>query len=171
MTLRNTWLKGGRFIYRFLLDNESPQLLEEQKLHDDIIFLNATFRGAARGFGEKMLFWLRYAYQHFPNALLIAKLDDDVFVCEEKMLKKLINVYHPRLYFGIFHNVGDWQLTGVVGEFNRIDEMFVVVGRHIVGDIIKARVQHIFVLQMVLISEPYCIVMPFSCPFVFFNEL
>ena len=164
MTLRNTWLKGGRFIYRFLLDNESPQLLQEQKLHDDIVFLNATFHGAAKGFGEKMLFWLRYAYAHFPNAQLIAKLDDDVFVCEEQMLNKLTEVYDPRLYFGYFHNgsfplysryyevvpnAGNYLKYGVIDEFHRIDEMFVVVGRHLVGDLIKARVRNIFMSQIV----------------------
>ena len=148
MTLRNTWLKSGRFNYRFLLDKETPALQEEQKLHHDIVFLQSTFHGRAKGFGEKLLIWLRYAHKHFPNAKLIAKLDDDVFVCEEKMFDKLSEMCDERLYFGFFHNEGDWRKYGVIDEFHRMDEMFVVLGRRLAGDIIKAKVRNIFSSQM-----------------------
>jgi len=96
MAIRQTWGKSTRLNYRFLLDNTTPTLIEEQKTYTDILFLNSTFSDKAKGFGEKLDLWLRYAYRNFPNALLISKVDDDVYICDDFFYKKLQEDYHPR---------------------------------------------------------------------------
>ena len=112
MAQRLTWLKDAPFEYRFLLDYPTSSLLAESDLHQDILFLNATFTGIrkppsliAKGIGEKMFIWLKYAHKHFPDAKIIGKADDDVYVCESTM-GYLRETYHPRLYFGYSHVYG-----------------------------------------------------------------
>ena len=113
MAQRETWLKGVPYAeHRFLLDNATPELLEEQKLHNDIVFLNATFTGARKGLGEKLFNWFRYAVAAFPHIPLIAKGDDDVFVCEGRMLEVLKRVNHPRCYAGWSHAAKEWKKDG-----------------------------------------------------------
>ena len=56
------------------------------------------FKLWAKGFGEKLLIWLRSAYTNFPNADLYGKADDDVYVCPsmyDALVEKTVN--QPRL--------------------------------------------------------------------------
>jgi len=50
----------------------------------------------AKGFGEKLLIWLRYAYSNYPNADLYGKADDDVYVCPS-MYDTLVENNEPRI--------------------------------------------------------------------------
>ena len=102
MAQRLTWLKEAPFTYRFLLDKPTPSLVAENNLHQDIVFLNATFSGAEKGLGEKMLIWLKYAHKNFPDAKLLGKADDDVYVCDWT-ISHIQENYHPRLYYGYSH--------------------------------------------------------------------
>ena len=121
MSQRRTWLSHPRFLHRFLLDRETPELLEEQKLHRDLVFLNATFSGAMKGFGEKLLLWLRYAHREFPHVPLIAKVDDDVYVCPDEMEEQLNKANHPRCYAGFHHAAGLWKKDNIVNETRRFN--------------------------------------------------
>ena len=133
--IRETWLKSSGFPYRFLLDNETPQLLEEQKLYGDLFFMNATYSGYAQGFCEKLFLWFQYAYQTFSDVKLIAKIDDDVFVCVDKVTEYLTKIYDPRLYFGYMHNIHLHNMGSTcsdqwyIDDWIRIDEHFVALGR------------------------------------------
>ena len=117
MAQRKTWLTRVPFVeFRFLLDNPTAELLEEQNLHHDIVFLNATFTGAKSGLGEKLFNWYRYAVGMFPDIPLIAKADDDVYVCEEQMHQLLQRINHPRLYAGWSHSAKEWKKDGGLGS-------------------------------------------------------
>ena len=70
---RETWLSYGLFRYKFLLDNETPELLEEQEKYGDILFIESKYSGKAYRFGEKLYRWLKYAVEHFSDAELIVK--------------------------------------------------------------------------------------------------
>ena len=63
----------GLFRYKFLLDNETPELLEEQAKYGDILFIESKYSGKAYRFGEKLYRWLKYAVEHFSDAELIVK--------------------------------------------------------------------------------------------------
>ena len=83
---RNSWLRDNPTIaYKFLLDKPTKKLELENSRFQDLFYLNATFSGKARGFGEKMYIWFKYAHQRYPDVELIAKADDDVFLCGQKM--------------------------------------------------------------------------------------
>ena len=96
---RNSWLRSNPTIaYKFLLDKPTKKLeLENSRFHD-LFYLNATFSGKARGFGEKMYIWFKYAHQRYPDVELIAKADDDVFVCGKKM-QLLVNIQKTQINF------------------------------------------------------------------------
>ncbi|KAL3862580.1 hypothetical protein ACJMK2_008537 [Sinanodonta woodiana] len=126
--LRQTWiplLKKDLPLtveYTFVLDNPTPATLSELRTKQDIVFLNSSYSGYAVRFGEKMYKWFRYVTEHYPDATLVAKMDDDVFLCVSKMLQRLSNLKHRRLYYGWQHNK----------EYMQIDEMFVVLGMDLV---------------------------------------
>ena len=55
MAQRETWLGRVPYAeYRFLLDRETPELLQEQRLHKDIVFLNSTFTGPKKDWYRKL---------------------------------------------------------------------------------------------------------------------
>lgn len=54
--IRSTWGKYGAVDYRFLVDQPSEMILQENKTFGDIISLNANWSGKALRFGEK-LYW------------------------------------------------------------------------------------------------------------------
>ena len=127
---RSTWISylKGSFIIKFLLDRPNNQTVMEQSKYGDIIFLNSSSSGRAKQFGEKLAIWIRYAQQNWPSAGLIAKMDDDVFLCP-CILPHLRSKIHPRLYMGWKHTKASQALwNGHVNRNERMDEMFVVLG-------------------------------------------
>ena len=58
---RNSWLRDNPTIaYKFLLDKPTEKLELENSRFQDLFYLNATFSGKARGFGEKIYIWFKY---------------------------------------------------------------------------------------------------------------
>ena len=106
----------------FLLDERSPALNLEQKINRDIVFLNTSLHGWGRGFARKLHIWLNYVIANFPDAVLIGRMDDDVFACTPQIFDRIYYVKHKLLYYG--------YPTG----YNRpctidcVDEMFLIIG-------------------------------------------
>ena len=133
--MRRTWLSTGDFDYKFMFDNPTTNLTLEQNQYNDIIFLNTTFSGKAYKFGEKLLKWFKYARQHFPNAKVIVKSDDDVFLCPKQIIKSMNTIPDiQKIYYGYKH--GNPNINQVTPTF-RVDEMFVGIGIQLVDRIIK----------------------------------
>ncbi|VDI74128.1 Hypothetical predicted protein [Mytilus galloprovincialis] len=133
---RNTWLKTlnklkndlpFRITYKFLLDEATKNTLEENNIHQDILFLNITDRGRAFKFGKKLYTWIKYIHQHYPDVLLGAKLDDDAYLCVPQIFERLYNVKSNNLYYGFKHGTGKKVSISV-----RIDEYFVVFGKTLI---------------------------------------
>ncbi|CAG2254683.1 unnamed protein product [Mytilus edulis] len=133
---RNTWIKTlnklknylpFRITYKFLLDEATKNTLEENNIHQDILFLNITDRGRAFKFGKKLYTWIKYIHQHYPDVLLGAKLDDDAYLCVPQIFERLYNVKSDNLYYGLKHGTGKKVSISV-----RIDEYFVVIGKTLI---------------------------------------
>ncbi|XP_072023850.1 uncharacterized protein [Amphiura filiformis] len=131
---RSTWLSTVsilqdtlpfRIIYKFLLDQPTNDTIVENDKYNDILFLNDTHQGRAVKFGYKLYVWYKYIYETYPEALLVAKLDDDVFLCVPQLLKRLNELKSTKLYYGLAHENKKATPTGIAC----IDEMFVVVGK------------------------------------------
>ncbi|KAL3862576.1 hypothetical protein ACJMK2_008533 [Sinanodonta woodiana] len=110
--LRQTWIplliRDLPFTveYSLLLDNPTPEILSEFTTKQDIVFLNSSYSGYVVRFSEKKC----------TNGFVIkqvAKMDDDVFLCVNKMIQRLSNLKHRRLYYGWQHNK----------EYMQIDEI------------------------------------------------
>ena len=134
----------------FLLDTETPDMLQEQDTYGDLIFLNASYTGRAVRFGEKLSKWFQYAHQAFPKAAWVAKMDDDVAFCPTTTgttmapqdpttkttdMKKTATIFDfiqqqdsSTLYLGWMHNFQSFQPGNMTSLTHRIDEMFVAVG-------------------------------------------
>ena len=106
----------------FLLDGSTDELEEENKVNRDIVFLNSTFHGHG-GFAGKLHKWLRYALQNFPNAVLIGRMDDDVFTCVPQIFDRLNKLKHDLLYYGCPTGSPVFCPTQEC-----VDEMFLIVG-------------------------------------------
>ena len=109
----------------FLLDLRSPELDEEQEVHNDIVYLNTTEHGWNNNFAKKLYNWYKFAVEHFPDALLIGRMDDDVFVCTPQIFDRLNEFKNPLLYYG--YNVVQGCL----------DDMFLFVGIELARRIAK----------------------------------
>lgn len=136
-TSRLTWIKSiqGDILIKFLLDRPSPDTIHEESKYGDIIFLNSSTFGRARKFGEKLAFWLKYAYQQWPSVVFVAKMDDDVFLCPGIVSYLRLKV-HPKVYMGWKHSQTASALwEGQITRNERMDEMFVVLGSQLVGRI------------------------------------
>ena len=97
-TMRSTFLNTTKFSYRFLLDQPSDKILQENATFGDIVILNAKYSGRGVKFGEKLYNWLKYVKENFDSYTFIAKSDDDLFICEEKLIDDLkINVMQIEL--------------------------------------------------------------------------
>ena len=138
---RNTWLNTAmqsdnpfRVKYMFLIDRPTNETIEENKIYKDILYLNATFSGRAKGFGEKLYKWWKYVHENYPDALLAARVDDDAFLCVPQVFHRLYELRSSKLYYGWAHGSGD-----KIGVIRRVDEMFVVIGRDMIKRIAKRR--------------------------------
>ena len=47
----------------------------------DIVNVNASFNGYAKGYGEKLYNWYEYVAQNYPEGTIAGKTDDDFFGC------------------------------------------------------------------------------------------
>ena len=106
----------------FLLDERSPALNLELKINRDIVFLNTSLHGWGRGFARKLHIWLNYVIANFPDAVLIGRMDDDVFACTPQIFDRLYDVQHKLLYYG--------YPTGYPRQctIDCVDEMFLIIG-------------------------------------------
>ena len=108
----------------FVLDEETPELLAEQNIHRDIVFLNTSIHGWNRYFGTKLFMWMKYVVDNFPDVDLIGRMDDDVFACAPQIFDRLYHVRHDMLYYG--------YPTGTLEncpDQDCVDEMFLVIGK------------------------------------------
>ena len=80
----------------FLLDHPTPELDMEQNIHHDIVYLYTTEHGWNNNFAKKLYNWYRFAV----DALLIGRMDDDVFVCKPQIFDRLNEVKNRLLYYG-----------------------------------------------------------------------
>lgn len=140
------------FTYKFLIDRPDRQTLIEDRIFNDIVFLNSSYSGKAVRLGEKLVIWFNYAAVNFPQASLIGKVDDDVWICPKQLygyLQRLdlvnpksiatdqVRFKHPsyikNLYFGHVHNL---DKSSTPNRQTRIDEMFVLLGWNLVRNLI-----------------------------------
>ncbi|XP_072050015.1 uncharacterized protein [Amphiura filiformis] len=134
---RSTWLSTihvlqdklpFRVIYKFLIDQPTNDTIVENDKYNDILVLNTTYHGYAVKFGYKIYLWLKYVYENYPDTLLVAKLDDDVFLCVPQLLKRLNELKSTKLYYG-------WAFE----KPKRMDAMFVLVGKGLLERIAKRK--------------------------------
>ncbi|XP_069130519.1 uncharacterized protein [Argopecten irradians] len=144
---RHTWISTMqrlnselpfRIIYKFLIDIPTNDTIKENNKYNDIVFLNATHQGRAVRFGEKLYLWLRYVHKTYPDALLAGKVDDDTFLCVPQIFVRLSQLKSQRLYYGWKHSkfTNDVKIVNVK---ERIDEMFVILGKDLIERIAKRR--------------------------------
>ncbi|KAL3861620.1 hypothetical protein ACJMK2_007645 [Sinanodonta woodiana] len=120
---RQTWISEMKqdlplsVEYKFVLDRPTQETIDELDKKGDMVFLNLSSSGYAIKFGEKLYSWFKYVAEHYPETTIVAKMDDDVFLCTKEMIERLNELKHKKLYYG-------WQHKDIV----RIDEMFVVLG-------------------------------------------
>ena len=112
----------------FLLDHPTPELDMEQNIHHDIVYLNTTEHGWNNNFAKKLYNWYRFAVEQYPDALLIGRIDDDVFVCTPQIFDRLNEVKNPLLYYG-------WGW----GRHNHLDDMFLFIGTELARRITKRK--------------------------------
>ena len=107
----------------FLIDQITLELEEEHRINQDLVFLNTSVHGHGKSFARKFHSWLNYAVSNFPDAVLIGRMDDDVFACVPQIFDRLNDVKHELLYYG--------YPTGLVSQCPKqdcVDEMFLIVG-------------------------------------------
>ncbi|KAK3581372.1 hypothetical protein CHS0354_016218 [Potamilus streckersoni] len=133
---RQTWISSLRqdlpldVEYKFVLDRPTQETQAELDRERDIVYLNLSYSGYAVKFGEKLYSWFKYVAEHNHEATIVAKMDDDVFLCTKQMITRLNELKHTRLYYGWQHQ------QGIV----RIDEMFVVLGIDLVMRISQRKI-------------------------------
>lgn len=132
--IRKTWASISPFKVNFLLDMETPQLIEENVINNDIIFINSSFSGRAVKFGDKLIRWYQYVFRTYPNIKWVGKCDDDVVVNTEKMNDITIRNYSPLLYMGWKHGTCDKP-----SQTCRIDEMIVIIGSELLNRLVKRK--------------------------------
>ena len=84
----------------FVLDSATPALMTEQKANNDMVFLNITEGGWNHLFTLKLYLWYKYAVHHYPDLLLVGRMDDDLFLCIPQALDRLASIKHKNLYYG-----------------------------------------------------------------------
>ncbi|XP_060064400.1 uncharacterized protein LOC132544768 [Ylistrum balloti] len=140
---RSTWLSTVNMLqnqlpftitYKFLIDRPTNETIIEQKVYNDIVFLNVTSQGRAVRFGEKLYVWFKYIYENYPDVLLGAKVDDDVFLCVPQVFTRIDQLKSTKLYYGWTHGSGQ-----KINTRTRMDEMFVVLGRELLERISKRK--------------------------------
>ena len=116
----------------FVLDIETPELLAEQEVHSDIVFLNSTVHGYNRWFGVKLYLWLKYVMKNFPNVSMLGRMDDDAFVCAPQIFDRLNNVKNDMLYYG--YPTGSYAICPTQ---DCVDDMFIIIGRTLASRVVN----------------------------------
>ena len=118
--------KGLKFI--FVLNNTtSTTLMEEYQQYNDMVFLPTKEHSG----GLYLYQWLRYAKSHYKS-ILYGKIDAHSLLCPSLLmlsLQKHRNHWN-NLYYGWFHHVN--------GHY-RADDFLLVVGNHLVDEILNAK--------------------------------
>ena len=115
----------------FVLDERTPSLDEEHRVNGDIFFLNTSVRGWGTGFAKKIHTWFKFVTTHFPDAKLVGRMDDDVFVCTPQIFDRLNEVKNELLYYG--------YPTGYRNTHRRdsIDDMFLFIGIELTRRVVR----------------------------------
>lgn len=136
---RNTWISTAqhadipfKLTYKFLMDLPTKTTIEENIIHNDIVYLNVTHHGYATKYGEKIYTWMKYIVKNYPDAFLGARVDDDVFLCVPQIFDQLDLIKSSKLYYGWAHGSGN-----KINARRRVDEMFVVFGRELMQRIVQ----------------------------------
>ena len=116
----------------FLLDSATPMLEEERLLHNDIFYFNSSVHGWNKEFAKKLFSWYKFVERTFPDAILVGRMDDDVFSCVPQIFDRLLTIKGPLLYYGYKIKAPKKCPTN-----DCIDDMFVFVGMEIVRRIVK----------------------------------
>jgi hypothetical protein len=136
--IRDTWLRNAPIFidFVFLVDASTENIVREQTAYNDIYVLNSSFSGRAKGFGEKLYKWIAYALTAYPDAQLIGKMDDDVFMCPNRM-GAYFKTHFREHYHGYLHGFPGVELSpsGHTVPLTRIDEMFVMISRNFADQI------------------------------------
>lgn len=127
--LRRTWLATikktarnlpFRVVYKFYLDNKTLDTEDENKLNDDLVYLNVSDHVYRYRFGRKVYIMIKNIYMTYPEVNLGIRIDDDVFLCVPQVFNELKKIINDNLYYGWKWNNGP------------IDEMFVVLGHNVI---------------------------------------
>ena len=121
----------------FVLDEETPKLSAEQKVNQDIVFLNSIVHGyncwaGRRWFGVKLYIWLKYVMKNFPNVSMLGRMDDDTYVCAPQIFDRLNKVKNDLLYYG--YPTGSVALCP---SQDCVDDMFIIIGRTLASRVVK----------------------------------
>ena len=111
----------------FLIDHPTPELEKEQRVNNDIFFLNSTVHGWNKSFGKKLHTWFKFAVASFPDAILFSRMDDDAFVCTPQVFDRLNQIKSPFLYYG--YPTGSLEKCPTQ---DCVDDMFIFVGVELV---------------------------------------
>ena len=133
--IRDSWTNDlpKNVCYVFLYDK--PEYIPIQEQFDGLS-INATHEGRAVRFGEKLYRYYSYVINNpnLKNVKYVVKMDDDLVLCAAKFFNYL-NTQNltTKSYLGWFHNMNTWKSK--VDVNHRSDEMFVLIGRDLVGQI------------------------------------
>ena len=103
----------------FLLDSNTSALQKEQEKYGDLVFLSTSEQGWGKQFCKKLHAWYKYAVVHFSDALLIGRMDDDVFACIPQALDRLNDVKNKTLIYGY---------GTLPGPKEWVDDMYMFIG-------------------------------------------
>ena len=128
--LRNTLVKRAKLYQEldikvfFVMDHPTSELIEEQNVNRDIVFLKTNIHGWNKHFALKIYWWIMYVLTRYPDVHVIGRMDDDVFVCTPQIFDRLNYVKHDLLYYG--YPTGSFDVCP--GQ-DCVDEMFIFIGR------------------------------------------
>ena len=119
------------------MDQATPLLEQERLIHNDIFYFNTTVHGWIKEFAKKIFVWFRFVATTYPDAMLVGRMDDDVFFCVPQMFDRLAEVKDPFLYYGYRINAP----TTMCPTDDCVDDMFVFVGMELVWRIVRGHQQ------------------------------
>jgi len=133
---RETWLASSKIEHKYIIDKWTPEWKAENDIFGDIVSINASFSGDSKGFGEKLYHWFQYAADNYPEGTIVGKTDDDFYGCAN-LFDTVIENYHPRMYFGWWHE--DWPNSEklVPNLRNCHDAQFVTISWQLMKEILR----------------------------------
>ncbi|CAG5102763.1 Oidioi.mRNA.OKI2018_I69.chr1.g455.t1.cds [Oikopleura dioica] len=102
---RETWLLSSKFEHKYLIDEWNEKWIAENKTYGDIISIDASFHGYAKGFSEKLYRWYEFVSKNYPEGTIVGKADDDFYACAN-LWETVMENYDDRMYFGWWHPNG-----------------------------------------------------------------